>query len=346
MEISTPTQKQSLQLQQVQVVPQREIPLNDVISPGNRRDFNQHALLSNFLPSLHKLAFSWIILRSSEQIKMHPSAKASMLIVCQGKAKLLENTLERNITAGDTILLSPQYNCDIKTEIGQDLVAVLLQFPAKKTATLPEYALSFEGLIQHNEARMQRILTNPYFTLLKSDNKVLDNPKARQKFLDSIQIFSDFFQHILFIRQGTCQDPAYHSLFLKHLQEELGHDELLAARSHKHRNHDPILHATSMWFCNQMIILDNLEKTALVHLVLELSGTYYHEMAKKKLGREAPDYYEVHTEVDDIHAQMGADLLRGQPAEVYRRLHNVIDKGWSMLDAMTQRVAHIVENSL
>lgn len=343
MQISTPRQDECLQFQQVQVIPPGEIPPRNAVITG-LRDFSQHKLLKNFLPSLNKLAFSWVLLKQNEKISLNPSEKATMLIVCQGDAKLLDNMSEKYINPGDTILISPQSNLDLLALASQGLRAVLLQFPAQ-TEPAAQYMLTYEGLLQHNEAQMQTLLKNPYFTLLSSGSQVLDNPQARQKFLDSIQVFSDFFQHILFIRQGTCQDSAYHSLFLQHLQEELGHDELLAARSHKHRSHDAILHATSIWFCNQMIILDNLEKAALVHLVLEVSGSYYHDLAQKKLGRDAPDYYEVHNQVDDIHAQMGADLLRGHSEEVYRRLYKIIDKGWSMLDAMTRRVAQIVEGS-
>ncbi len=336
----------ALQLSQVQVISKAEIPFQKFTDhSGILQQFQHHAILKEFLPSPTKIAFSWLSLKPREELLTSAQHFAEVLLVYKGRAKLSSN-IARGIAAGDALLIPPQCSYGIKDVCEAGLQALRLVFPKKNvdaetSGKFPAFALNYAGLVAHNKSLLAEVIANPYFTLLREN--ALDNPKARQVFLDNIQVFSDFFQHMLFIRQATCLDPAFEAIFLEHLQEEFGHDKLLAARKIKHKSHDVILQATSMWFCQQMFILDNLEKTALVHLVLEVSGAYYHNLAKDKLGIDVEsDYYEIHTQVDDIHAEMGEKLLQGHHPEVYKRLHNVIFKGWHMLDAMTRRVAELV----
>ncbi len=200
------------------------------------------------------------------------------------------------------------------------------------------YALTFDGLLLHNQLRLKKTLNNEFFSLLK--NKTHLSSLKKQRFLDCVQVFSDYFQLIMFSREATCEDKTYIPLFLKHLQEEFGHNELLANRENKHVIKDPILHASSSWFCYQMFVLDNIEKTALIHLILETGGSYYGNWAKEKVGKNVhSNYFDIHGEGDDEHAQMGKKLLKGQDALTYRRLHQVIDKGWEMLNIMLNRIA-------
>lgn len=347
MEISLvehPTQstEHSTQLTQVQVIRRSTIPISSE-QPADNRQFHQHALLKQFLPPVDKLAFAWITVAQHQTVAFAGTTTATAFIVCRGQAKLLYHDKEIVISTGDTVLIPPQHAYHILDVTTSELQAIALQFPEQKSEQSP-FAPTYEGLMAHNEALLQHTLKNPCFATLQNSTALTDIT-ARQKFLDSVQLFSNFFQHMLFLRQATCQDNRYQDMFTQHLCEEFGHDKLLAQRSIKHDCHDPILHAISIWFCNQMLILDNLEKTALVHLVLELGSAHFNHLAGARLSQDVhSDYYDRH-EIDDAHAQMGAELLRGHQTETYRRLHQVIEKGWSMVDAMTRRFMQLATQS-
>ena len=92
-----------------------------------------------------------------------------------------------------------------------------------------------------------------------------------------------------------------------------------------------------------MFIRDNIEKTVLVHLVLELSGDFYHDLAKNIFNEEvSSEYFNIHAELDEFHANMGVDLLDELNANDYQYLHEVSSQGWQMLKVMIDRTYQLV----
>lgn len=204
---------------------------------------------------------------------------------------------------------------------------------------------TFDDFVSYNQLRMQQTLKNPFFSMLKDpQDKVLLHPQSRQTCLDALQVCSNFFQRMILLRQGTCYEKDFQMMFLDHLKEEFGHDELLAARAVKNEMNDALLQATSAWFSHQMIVLDNIEKAALVHLTLEMGGYYYHNWAKAKLDDEVDsDYFGIHSDADEDHGEMVLELLKNRSAATYQRLAQIVEQGWRMIDAMTGRVAFLAK---
>ena len=156
---------------------------------------------------------------------------------------------------------------------------------------------------------------------------------------ESIRVFSDAYQTFLFTRQATCRDEAYTDMFDEHLREELGHNRLLKVAGDKRVSTDPILKATSAWFCHQMIVLDNAGKTVL-NLLLETGGYYFHTLAKPVFESDgSAEYFDIHAEADERHKEMGVDILAGLHPTTYRRLCRILDEGYDMLETMTRRMA-------
>ncbi len=209
----------------------------------------------------------------------------------------------------------------------------------RKSAFNQEFTL--EMLLNYNQQRLQAFKQRPLFTLIQ-DGTLADINK-RQIFLNSMQIWTEGNQTLLFARQGTCHDPEFRSVFLKHLQEEVGHDDLYNARpDSKTGFRDALMTAITTWFLHQMFVLDNLEKAVIIHLVIESASDEYHQIAKPHLVKYLNDaYFEAH-EVDVQHVAMGVKLLSGYNSKVYRRLQTVMDDAWNMLTAMVDRVAYLV----
>lgn len=292
--------------------------------------------LNTLLSSLENPHISAIRLRQGESYFSQSHSFSSIIFIYQGNATIIGGNLDK-ISEGQILLIPCSCYFGLKNIGAQGLQALEIQFE-KKTNLSKEY--TYAGLMERNEKLLQQTLKNPFFTMVK-DQTLLD-PNIRQRFLDNVQICSNFFQHILFIRQATCHDPLYQSIFWEHLKEEFGHDEMLAKRKVKHEVKDPILLATSSWFCHQMYTLDNVEKAALIHLTLEVGGYYYHTWAKDKLNIDVEsNYYDIHSEADEEHADMARLMLQGHTQETYQKLYQIVDKGWSMVNAMTSRVAQL-----
>jgi hypothetical protein len=201
---------------------------------------------------------------------------------------------------------------------------------------------SFESLIARNTALFERHKRLRVFRMFTDGT--LDDPGKREIFFACLQVFARHFQTILFARQAHCADERYGALFRHHLLEEVGHDDILRKdRGRSDEVWDPVLEGTTAWFISRMTVLDNVEKLALVHLVLESSGSYMGAVSKAPMRRMgSADYFGLHDEVDDSHVTIAIEPLRRQPPETLARVMIVIEQAWRMLDANAERMAALV----
>jgi hypothetical protein len=331
----------TLALEKSKIIHQEKIP-----SIKNIKALHHHPILKKILPNNKKITVSWISYQKDYNSPIKTELLPTLIYIYHGSANLV-GTTPKSISAGDILLIPENYKYGFRKISKDGLQGIRIQFDRKTFGKInasidnyKSYALTFDGLLLHNQLRLKETLNNDFFHLLKDNSRLTYHKK--QRFLDCVQVFSDYFQIIMFSREATCKDKVYIPLFLRHLQEEFGHNELLATRKNKHAIKDPILHASSSWFCYQMFVLDNIEKTALIHLILETGGSYYGNWAKQKVGKDVhSNYFDIHGEGDDEHAEMGKKLLKGQDSHTYQRLHQVIDKGWEMLNIMLNRIAFL-----
>lgn len=198
------------------------------------------------------------------------------------------------------------------------------------------------ALLSRNEMCYQIFISRPFFKMIESG---LFNHDEKKKaiFFNYMQIFADYFQTMIQIRQATCRDEKFYGTFLRHFMDELGHDDLLRQRSQITPAWDPILVAVATWFVHQMQVLDNIEKAVIMHLVLEKTGDYYHSLGSKTLSHHMQsNYYETHAALDDDHTAMILDLLPGYPEFTYQRLSQLLHESWMMMYTMVDRVHEVV----
>jgi hypothetical protein len=201
---------------------------------------------------------------------------------------------------------------------------------------------AFESLIARNAAFLERHKRLRVFQLFTDGT--FDDEDKREMFFRCLQVFSRHFQTILFARQAHCADGRYGAVFQRHLGEELGHDEILRQdRGRSEEVWDPVLEGTTAWFISRMMVLDNVEKLAVVHLVLEASGAHMGAVSKAAMGRYgSANYFKLHDEVDDRHVTMALEPLRHQPPETIARVMVVIEQAWQMMDTHAERIATLV----
>jgi hypothetical protein len=200
---------------------------------------------------------------------------------------------------------------------------------------------TLDALMLHNDARLRAFREHRFFRML--EDGTFDAPDERRVLLACVRRFNINFQRLIFIRQGLCEDPRYYGPFLQHLGEEIGHDELLSGQEIPEPVDDTIFEAILGWFNYQMLVLDNVEKAALMHLVIETGGDLVLTLLSARMRKhvESP-YFDVHAELDAGHAGMAGELLAGQTSATYRRLGLIADRGWDMTEALFDRLAQLV----
>ncbi len=201
---------------------------------------------------------------------------------------------------------------------------------------------SLDALIAYNAALLEQHKRQRCFQMFTDGT--LEDAEKRQMFYACLQVFARHFQTILFMRQAHCADNWYGSLFLRHLREEIGHDDVLRKdRGRSEEVWDPVIEGAAAWFISRMTLLDNIEKTAVVHLVLETSGAYMGSVSRVAMRQfGSAQYFELHDEVDQSHVTLALEPLRLQSPETIARLRIVVGQAWRMLDVWVERVATLV----
>jgi quercetin dioxygenase-like cupin family protein len=321
---------------------------------GEHRDFRRHSLLENFLPDFARFSLSWVHLNENQELEPHQHQVPSMIIVCKGTG-LLTGQKNQPLQEGDIVIVPPN---SAHGFIGKGLDGfhgLSVQFghegglyeninsPLVNFIEPQHKEFTFEKFLAHNQKKLEQIKKSRFFTML--EDGTLNDPKKRTAYLDNLEIWTIRNQLLLFTRQSTCADKKFEKTFLQHFNEEIGHDDLYNERANKGNLEDPVIEAIASWFVHQMFVRDNIEKAAIIFLVIENTSHYYHTLAKSLLIEHVNEGYLKAHEEDDAHVKMGLNLLKGESPLTYQRLIPVIDKAWEMLTAMVERVAQLTEKA-
>lgn len=172
----------------------------------------------------------------------------------------------------------------------------------------------------------------------------LEKKEIRDKILNCIQVFANYFQKIVMLRNIFTNNPVFSRMACAHLSEELGHDDILMKeRGNKDISFDPILDSAMAWFCWKMMGLNDLEKTVLMHWVLETSAYYFFAKAKTIFEcYEEMEYFKIHSEADEEHKNINPLFLDGLRLEEYASLETVLAQGWAIMTAACDRIVELV----
>lgn len=325
---------------------------------GSHQDFRNHPALKSFMERIDQFSISWTHLGPNETLPVHVHDTKSMVVVCKGQGKLIGQT-QRLLREGDIVII-PEHTEHGFVGIGDDGIRTLsiqfeqnslyarghearVNFVGNILVTKPAQVSSLETLKLYNKSKLEAHLKTRFFEMLT--DATYDNVAKRQIFLDCLQYWSSTFQDIIMLRKFTSRNKAFLDIADKHLAEEIGHDKLLQKRDTMNPVTDPVLHAMAQWWPLQMMVLDNLEKTVLMHLILETSGSEFHKIANQKVLRDQvkSDYFQIHEECDEDHSALADHILIGQPSSTYSELARTLESGWDMLDAMLDRIVFLVD---
>lgn len=204
-------------------------------------------------------------------------------------------------------------------------------------------SIDLNVLLENNKVLTKEYENNLLMQLLKSN--LIQEKHIRERLLDCIQVFSDYFQKVVMLRYILCDNHKFLSVAQLHLTEEYGHNiSLKQDREHRPSVWDPILESTSCWFAWKMFTLDEEEKTVLVHLVLETSAQLFFTRAHQVMEQyQETEYFKIHRDADEQHEQMGIDLLKELTVEKYQRLQKILSQGWAILNTACNQIALLTQ---
>lgn len=281
---------------------------------------------------------SFVRLQPGEEHKVHTHDVNSLLIVTAGKATLLGPD-SRPVAQNDVICIDAGAEHGFCCDLGEGLEGISIQFDSEalfENTPNIEFAArplsTADRLIAYNEEKCRDIESSPFFELFR--NGTMQDEDNMTMFKARLRQWSGLFQHIMYSRQFSTVDKLFSGIFLEHLKEELGHDEMLPETGYW----DPEIDAFGNWFVLKMLQLDNLEKLVVVHLVLEKCADVFHSFAKRYIS-ESGEYIDAHAELDHEHSELGKELYDNLTEEQYVRMERLCEHSWHMLELLLNRVA-------
>lgn len=318
---------------------------------GLLREFRKHPELSQFLPDdAVRLSISWVNLQPGQILNIHQHPTSSMIIVCEGNGEVIGH-LEQPLKEGDVVMVPPHHLHGFKGRAPHGFWGLSIQFeglglyedrnaprvlfaepsPGEKVTPLDQ--------ILHEQSIYQKKFTrNPLMSLAKSHK--LDQPEVKERLLEALNYWSDWFQKILSARVSVGGKADYLEAAEQHLMEEVGHNKILyEMRQNKPVGFwDPLLDSAASWFHNQMLSGTDDEKTVLMHLVLEGASTQFHGLVNRLF--QDSSFFQLHSTVDEDHYEMGFRLLRNSPNLDGPHLCTVLHHGWSVFGVIAAQMAH------
>ncbi len=342
----------SLKSQQMMIVRRSEIPaITEIVVDGKRhglgihQDFRRHPVLASYLPEAARLSMSWVHLEPGEELAIHAHPTVSIIIVATGEG-FSRGDCEGSFSDGDVIVVPSGARHGFVGAGTKGYWALSVQvegeglYEQASKARVSFESAGLERLLAVNAKLMDDHVSNDLFHFIAGSD-VTEAPK-RAKLLDTIQVWSTFYQRMVLLRSALTDHPVYRALANDHLAEEFGHDQHLAADRGDRLKAvwDPILESGSSWFAWKMMTLDDAAKTALVHLVLEGGSKVFHVRANPVMAKfDETKHFGVHDEADEGHFEMGMTALQGLSDKQYQYLETVVREGWDMLNLICARMA-------
>ncbi|MCO4793538.1 MAG: cupin domain-containing protein [Bacteriovoracaceae bacterium] len=342
-------QRESIPLKdrELQVFSRDELPtLSQALMDGNihqlgtLKNFSSIKLLEEFFPK--NFSCAWVKLENGESLAPHTHFEDSMIIVTEGRGSFQGNN-EFDIVTGDILFVPEGSIHGFSSPIDNYFWALSIQF--NKTSLYQneprvKFLTPFEELLRRNDVFSQDLVNKS-----KTFKTLITSLEDKNVLLDSLQVISDHFQRLMFLRVGLCDSSKFQNVFLEHFHEELGHnDELRKERTHRSKIWDPVLEASCAWFVNKNYLLDNSERIIMVQMVLEkCAHLFYSHFSETLLENKKSEHIETHKEADEGHDLMGVDLLKHEPKFKYQEFYKLQKESWSIMKLFIDRVGELIE---
>jgi mannose-6-phosphate isomerase-like protein (cupin superfamily) len=315
----------------------------ETLSIGEVRDFNWNAELREFLQNVPDLCVSWATLKHGDVHKPHTHPIQSMMVIYSGSGELIGD-LCRTIRAGDVVVIpagcshgfigGPEGLSALAIQLGEGLYTN----PDKPRMVPVEDDNSLQSLLAFTRKCLGAFQKRPIFDLMKDGT--LASPSKRRAYLDALETWREGHWAVVLTRLAGCREGRYEAPSFERLQAALS-DPGNCRGASSTATPDARMEAFTTWFVHQMYVLDDAEKAALVHLVLEPAavacfGQTLSEIAKHA---EAPRWLAFGAGGDPL--EKGAEVLRDESPHTYSRLRKVVGEGWDMLGGMADRVAEL-----
>lgn len=338
-----------LEQRQLRIITRDELPsIHEAIvngekhSLGTLKNFSSNNILAEEFPK--NFSCSWVKLENGETLSPHTHDEDSMIILTEGEG-LFKTDRKFKLEHGDIVVVPKGASHGFSTEESTSFLALSIQFNESSLyedseSPRVEFLSQYELLLKKNEE-----FANQFYQTNHTFKIDIDTQEKKDMLLDCLQVISDHFQRLMFLRVGLCESSNYEKVFLEHFIEEFGHNKSLSKERNRPKLWDPILEASCSWFVNKNHLLDNAERIIMVQLILEKCAHLFYSHFSDLLGDQNKSHHiDEHKEADEGHDLLGVELLKEESDFKFKSFFKLQEESWSIMNLFIQRVGDLVNS--
>lgn len=308
------------------------LAMGETINIGEYRSFGQNKQLASFLSEANKggVQIAWTALAPNQSLPAHRHPMPSLIVVCKGSGKYF-GEFEADLKEGDAVLVSGTSLHGFTASEEEEMVCLSLQNDGDPIyrANSSDHRVDFAGarLIEFNQT------AEAFGEQFRRQCEELEGQinlhgsAFRRIFFGNLKRWSQSFQQVLFLRQGTSTEEELGRVFFEHLEDELGHDKLLSDYEY---TRSPDIEAYCTWFERKVQIHCDSEKAIIVHTVLESAGDIFSQVITTQ-GKDAiSEYVDLHSDLDEGHASVADAQISQHVASNPEQAVAICEEAWQM----------------
>lgn len=310
---------------------------------GTLKNFSSNPTLAREFPE--NFSCAWVRLENGQTLAPHTHKEDSMIIITEGEGAFSADN-EFDLKSGDIVFVPAHANHGFTSNSNSGFWGLSIQFNEtslyeNQFRPRVDFISPYENLIARNEK-----FAKDFYESNHTFQLGIQTQKDREMLLDCLQVISDHFQRLMFLRVGFCDSPRFEKVFLEHFLEELGHNKSLSKERNRPKLWDPVLESSCSWFVNKNYVLDNSGRIIMVQMVLEKCAHLFYSHFSNILQEENKSHHiESHMHADEGHDMMGVDLLKDEPAYKYKEFYRLQEESWSIMELFISRIGElIIEN--
>ncbi len=308
--------KKIIHLKLMDIAPVEWIELQGKIHHiGQFRDLTWHESLHKILPSISALSINIGYLKPDHTMPLHENLFPHLLLFISGSGKFIGENSYTKIKEGDTVLIpAGQSHSFIAGPKGLHSVCIQLgnefyQDTYTTAKTNSKQKLILTQTLKKNQKYINQFYSNLLFKKIKSG--LLNNLKKREIFSNAIQIWFN-----------KCQEP------------------FLSRQTIEEKSFDLTLESLAEWFIYQTLILDQMEKIAINHLITKPVTNLFINICESYeiTNIKFPTTFNlIKTNLNDEQPLLIENL------HTAKRINEVLEESWKMVDAFSSRVYSLMD---
>lgn len=298
----------------------------NIVDIGEYRSFSGDSILKNFLSSTTIPSIAWTKLDPEQMLPVHKHPMDSLIVVCEGSGKYI-GEYEKDLIEGDMVHVSSNsLHGFVAGKHGLKCLSIQNDgepiYNIDKTAKVDFLKQESDHIFLRKDE-----FENRFTSICETINEAINfgqNEDFENRFFGYLKRWSQCFQRLIFIRQAITYDEGLLKIFYEHLQEEIGHEQILSKYNYEK---DMTIESYCSWFEEKIKAVNDHEKAIMIHSVLEAAGEIFSKSISTDT-KQTKNYIDLHSDLDEGHSKVCDSYIIDYSINNSDSTENIYNETW------------------